>query len=83
MSAHDTVPPGPGQSWRDCLDLLSLARRTRIPPVVAGFDGFVDTIVHAVSERHSASVSLSLLILRILRKGRKPILGDLWERSRD
>jgi hypothetical protein len=55
MSADDVVPPGAGQSWRDCLDLLSLARRTRIPPVVAGFDGFVDTIVHAVSERHSAT----------------------------
>src|SRR5258708_37425582 len=64
MRADDIVPPGAGQSWRDCLDLLSLARRTRIPPVVAGFDGFVDTIVHAVSERHSATEYTRLPTLR-------------------
>src|SRR5258707_772287 len=64
MRADDIVPPGAGQSWRDCLDLLSLTRRTRIPPVVAGFDGFVDTIVHAVSERHSATEYTRLPTLR-------------------
>ncbi len=64
MRADDIVPPGAGQLWRDCLDLLSLTRRTRIPPVVAGFDGFVDTIVHAVSERHSATEYTRLPTLR-------------------
>jgi hypothetical protein len=34
---------------------LNAAEHSQIPPVVAGFDGFVDTILHVVSERRSAT----------------------------
>jgi sugar/nucleoside kinase (ribokinase family) len=34
---------------------LSAAGQAQIPPVLAGFDGFVDTILHVVSERRSPS----------------------------
>ena len=51
--ANNTVPPGAGQSWESALRLLNAAEHSQIPPVVAGFDGFVDTILHVVSERRS------------------------------
>jgi hypothetical protein len=54
-SANSTIPPGAGQSWDSSLRLLNAAEHSQIPPVVAGFDGFVDTILHAVSERRSST----------------------------
>jgi hypothetical protein len=36
----------------------------KFPPVVAGFDGFVDTILHAVSERRSSTEYSSLTTLK-------------------
>jgi hypothetical protein len=52
-SANSTIPPGVGQPWESSLRLLNAAVHSQIPPVVAGFDGFVDTILHVVSERRS------------------------------
>ena len=63
MKANNVVPPGAGQLWDSCLALLSAVKRIQIPPVVAGFDGFVDTILHAVSERRSATEYSRLLTL--------------------
>jgi hypothetical protein len=63
MKANNVVPLGAGQSWDSCLALLSAVKRVQIPPVVAGFDGFVDTILHAVSERRSATEYSRLLTL--------------------
>ncbi len=62
MKANNVVPPGAGQLLDSCLALLSV-KRIQIPPVVAGFDGFVDTILHAVSERRSATEYSRLLTL--------------------
>ena len=42
---------------------MNAAQHTQIPPVVAGFDGFVDTILHVVSERHSPAEYTRLLTL--------------------
>jgi hypothetical protein len=46
------------------LRLLSAAKHSQVQPVVAGFDGFVDTILHAVSERRSSSEYTRLPTLR-------------------
>jgi len=54
-SANNTIPPGAGPSWDSSLRLLNAAKHIPIPPVVAGFDGFIDTILHAVSERSSSA----------------------------
>ena len=43
-SANSTIPPGAGQSWDSSLRLLNAAKHIQIPPVVAGFDGFIDTL---------------------------------------
>jgi hypothetical protein len=37
------------------LRLLSEAKRAQVHPVLAGFDGFVDTILHVISERRSST----------------------------
>lgn len=42
-------------AWASPLRILSAAEQAQIPPVLAGFDGFVDTILHVVSERRSPS----------------------------
>ena len=63
MKANNVVPPGAGQLLDSCLALLSAVKRIQVPPVVAGFDGFVDTILHAVSERRSATEYSRLLTL--------------------
>ena len=55
MKTSHFVPLGTGRSWSECIERLSAIDRTRILPVVAGFDGFVDTILHAVAERRSAT----------------------------
>ena len=44
--------------------LLNAAEHSQIPPVVAGFDGFVDTILHVVSERRSPTEYTRLLTLQ-------------------
>jgi hypothetical protein len=75
MKANNVVPPGAGQSWSSCLALLSAVKRIQFLPVVAGFDGFVDTILHAVSERRSATEYSRLLTLRAF--SRPPIY---WQR---
>jgi hypothetical protein len=43
---------------------LSQAKPLEIPPVLAGFDGFVDTILHAVAERHSSTEYTRLLTIK-------------------
>jgi hypothetical protein len=43
---------------------LNAAQHSQIPPVVAGFDGFVDTISHVVSERRSPTEYTRLLTLQ-------------------
>ena len=63
-SANSTIPPGAGQSWDSSLRLLNAAEHSQIPPVVAGFDGFVDTILHAVSERRSSTEYSRLTTLK-------------------
>jgi hypothetical protein len=63
-SANSTIPPGAGQSWDSSLRLLNAAEHSQIPPVVAGFDGFVDTILHVVSERRSPTEYTRLLTLQ-------------------
>jgi hypothetical protein len=54
-TTNNTVPHGAEQSWDSSLRLLSAAKHGQVLPVVAGFDGFVDTILHAVSERRSST----------------------------
>jgi hypothetical protein len=63
-SANNTIPPGAGQSWDSSLRLLNAAEHSQIPPLVAGFDGFVDTILHVVSERRSPTDYTRLLTLQ-------------------
>jgi hypothetical protein len=55
MKTTNAPPSGTEQSWDSSLRLLSAAKHGHRPPVVAGFDGFVDTILHAVAERRSSS----------------------------
>jgi hypothetical protein len=43
------------QSWDSSLRLLTAAKRVQAQPVLAGFEGFVDTILHVVSERRSST----------------------------
>jgi hypothetical protein len=43
---------------------LNAAEHSQIPPVVAGFDGFVDIILHVVSERRSSTEYTRLLTLQ-------------------
>lgn len=43
------------QLWDSSLRLLTAAKRAQVRPVLAGFDGFVDTILHVVSERRSST----------------------------
>jgi hypothetical protein len=63
-SAENRVPPGAGQPGDSALRLLHAAEHRRIPPVVASFDGFVDTILHVVSERRSPAEYTRLLTLQ-------------------
>ncbi len=52
------------QSWDSSLRLLSAAQPSPFPSFVAGFDGFVDTILHAVSERRSSTEYSRLTTLK-------------------
>jgi sugar/nucleoside kinase (ribokinase family) len=52
-STSNTIAPRAEQSWNPALRLLSASSSIQAPSVVAGFDGFVDTILHVVSERRS------------------------------
>jgi hypothetical protein len=64
-TTNNPVPNGTGRSgWETSLRLLSAAKHGQFPPVVAGFDGFVDTILHAVSERRSSTEYSRLTTLR-------------------
>jgi hypothetical protein len=54
-NTNDTASPEVAQSWESSLKLLETAKRAQLQPVLAGFDGFVDTILHVVSERRSAT----------------------------
>ncbi|HEY5741513.1 MAG TPA: hypothetical protein VIS99_03140 [Terrimicrobiaceae bacterium] len=63
-SGNNITAPGAGGSWDSALGLLNAAQHTQIPPIVAGFDGFVDTILHVVSERHSPTEYTRLLTLQ-------------------
>ena len=54
-STSNTIGPRAEQSWNPALGLLSASSSIRVPSVVAGFDGFVDTILHVVSERRSST----------------------------
>jgi hypothetical protein len=67
-SGSDTTAPGAGRSWDSILGLLNAAQHTQIPPALAGFDGFVDTILHVVSERHSPAEYTRLLTLQEFAK---------------
>jgi hypothetical protein len=61
----NNVPPdGTEQSWHSSLRLLRAVKHDKFPPVVAGFDGFVDTILHAVSERRSSTEYTRLTTLK-------------------
>jgi hypothetical protein len=64
MKATNIPPSGIKQSWDSSLRLLSAAQHGHLPPVVAGFDGFVDTILHAVSERRSSTEYSRLTTLK-------------------
>jgi hypothetical protein len=64
MKTTNTPPNATEQSWDSSLRLLSAAKHGQYPPVVAGFDGFVDTILHAVSERRSATEYSRLTTLK-------------------
>jgi hypothetical protein len=52
---HHAASSEGAQSWESSLTLLGTAMRAHLQPVLAGFDGFVDTILHVVSERRSAT----------------------------
>ena len=54
-STSNTIAPRAEQSWNPALRLLSASSSIQAPSVVAGFDGFVDTILHVVSERRSST----------------------------
>jgi len=54
-NADNTVSSAVAQTWESSLRLLGTAKRAQLQPVLAGFDGFVDTILHVVSERRSAT----------------------------
>src|SRR5215469_2062751 len=43
------------QLWDSSLRLLTAAKCAQVRPILAGFDGFVDTILHLVSERRSST----------------------------
>jgi hypothetical protein len=64
MKTISAPPNVTQQSWDSSLKLLSAAKHGQYPPVVAGFDGFVDTILHAVSERRSATEYSRLTTLK-------------------
>jgi ABC-type glycerol-3-phosphate transport system substrate-binding protein len=68
MKTTNTPPNATEQSWDSSLRLLSAAKHGQYPPVVAGFDGFVDTILHAVSERRSATAGLLYYRTDLLEK---------------
>ena len=74
-SGGETTASSTGRPWDSVLGLLNAAQRTQIPPVVAGFDGFVDTILHVVSERHSPAEYTRLLTLKSSPKecSRRPV----------
>jgi hypothetical protein len=63
-STSDTVAPGAAQSWNPALSLLSASSSIQVPSVVAGFDGFVDTILHVVSDRRSPTEYSRLTTIR-------------------
>ena len=63
-ATNNIVPDGTEQSWDSSLRLLRAAKDGQFPPVVAGFDGFVDTILHAVSERRSSTEYSRLTTLK-------------------
>ena len=63
-ATNNIVPDGTEQSWDSSLRLLRAVRHDKFPPVVAGFDGFVDTILHAVSERRSSTEYSRLTTLK-------------------
>jgi hypothetical protein len=54
-NTDNTVSSAVAQTWESSLRLLGTAKRAQLQPVLAGFDGFVDTILHVVSERRSAT----------------------------
>ena len=64
MKTTNTPPHATAPSWDSSLKLLSAAKHGQLPPVVAGFDGFVDTILHAVAERRSATEYSRLTTLK-------------------
>jgi hypothetical protein len=63
-ATNNIVPDGTEQSWNSSLKLLSAVNHDQFPPVLAGFDGFVDTILHAVSERRSSTEYSRLTTLK-------------------
>ena len=48
-STSNTIAPRAEQSWNPALRLLSASSSIQAPSVVAGFDGFVDTIRYLVT----------------------------------
>jgi hypothetical protein len=59
IATNSIVPDGTEQSWDSSLRRFRAVKHDKFPPVVAGFDGFVDTILHAVSERRSVYTKLA------------------------
>jgi hypothetical protein len=64
-ATNNIVSDGAAQSWDSSLRLLRAVKQDKFPPVVAGFDGFVDTILHAVSERRSSTEYSRLTRLKV------------------
>ena len=54
-TGDNAVSCGIVQLWDSSLRLLATAKCFQVQPVLAGFDGFVDTILHVVSERRSST----------------------------
>src|SRR6202795_2498034 len=83
MKATNIPPSDTEQSSDSSLRLLSAAKHGHLPPVVAGFDGFVDTILHAFAERRSSTEYSRLTTLKAFsagfrRKASCKSLGSLY-----
>ena len=54
-ATNNIVPDGTEQSWDASLGLLSAVKRDKFPPVVAGFDGFVECdVIHETDHEDAA-----------------------------
>jgi hypothetical protein len=63
-TTNNSAPTELELPWESSRKLLRFAEKGHYPPVVAGFDGFVDTILHAVSKRRSSTEYSRLTTLK-------------------